>query len=89
MHSTHSHQKTRNPRIRIETEEEYEHVIEQLDSLWDAVSGTPEAQARDIFVRLVEEYETRNEEVDSSCCNVASHKKDDIRLQSAIVTRLS
>lgn len=64
MPSTHSSLKQipRDTVNRIETEEEYELAIERIESLWDAADGTPEAQARDVLVAFVEEYETRHED---------------------------
>jgi antitoxin component HigA of HigAB toxin-antitoxin module len=47
---------------RIETEEEYELAIERIEELWESADGTPEAEARDVLVRWVEEYETRHED---------------------------
>ena len=48
---------------RIETEEEYELTIEKIEELWDATDGTPAALGRDRLVMLVEEYESRNEDL--------------------------
>lgn len=66
MPSTHSQKRTYDdPQAfnRIETEEEYELAIEKIESLWDAVDGTPEAEARDVLVQFVEEYESRYEDL--------------------------
>lgn len=43
--------------LKISTEIEYEQVIEQVEALWDADPGTPEAQARDYLLGLIEAYE--------------------------------
>lgn len=64
MPSTHLQKKIRDTQAppRIETEEEYELAIEKIEALWDATDGTPDAEARDFLVQMVEEYETRHED---------------------------
>ena len=47
----------------IETEQEYELAIERIEALWEAKAGSPEAEARDYLVSLVEEYEERYEDL--------------------------
>jgi len=68
MPSTHS-QKRNQPTVqveeeapRIETEEEYELAIGKIEFLWDAPDGTPEAEAREVLVLMVEDYEQRYED---------------------------
>lgn len=62
MPSTSSLKKVQRETVkRIETEEEYELAIEKIETLWDAQAGSPEAEARDVLVAFVEEYETRHE----------------------------
>jgi HTH-type transcriptional regulator/antitoxin HigA len=41
----------------IRNEEDYETMLEEIEALWDAESGTPEADRLDILVMLVEAYE--------------------------------
>lgn len=63
MPSTQSQKRARNDAPpRIDTEEEYELAIAKIESLWDALDGTSDAEARDFLVDLVEEYETRHED---------------------------
>lgn len=64
MPSTQSLKKARQSDVppRIETEEEYELAIEKIETLWNAFAGTPDAEARDFLVAMVEEYETRHED---------------------------
>lgn len=48
---------------QIETEEQYELAIGEIERLWEAPSGTSEAQLRDFLIRSVEEYEVKFEEL--------------------------
>ena len=41
----------------IRNEEDYETALQEIDSLWDAVEGTPESDTLEILVTLVEAYE--------------------------------
>ena len=41
----------------IRNEEDYETALEEIEALWEAESGTPEADRLDILVMLVEAYE--------------------------------
>ena len=38
-------------------------AIERIEALWEAKAGSPEAEARDYLVSLVEEYEERYEDL--------------------------
>lgn len=41
----------------IRNEEDYETALEEIEALWEAEAGTPEADRLDILVMLVEAYE--------------------------------
>lgn len=41
----------------IHNDEEYEAALHEIDRLWDAKDGTPEGDALEIWVTLVETYE--------------------------------
>ncbi|MBI4671745.1 MAG: transcriptional regulator [Chloroflexi bacterium] len=43
--------------LPIRTEEDYETALKEIEALWDAASGTPEADRLDVLVTLVEAYE--------------------------------
>ena len=58
----------------IRNEEEYETALAEIDALWDAEAGTPEADRLDVLVLLVEAYEAehypiwaRSHRTDSPC----------------------
>ncbi len=44
----------------IRNEEDYETALEEIEALWAAESGTPEADRLDILVMLVEMYEAEH-----------------------------
>jgi len=44
----------------IRNEEDYETALEEIEALWEAESGTPEADRLDILVMLVESYEAEH-----------------------------
>lgn len=41
----------------IRNEEDYETALEEIEMLWDAADGTPEADRLDVLMLLVEAYE--------------------------------
>ncbi len=41
----------------IHSDEEYEAALQEIDRLWDAIAGTPDGDALEIWVTLVEAYE--------------------------------
>lgn len=49
----------------IHNEEDYEAVLTEIDSLMDAVPGTPEGERLDVLVTLVEAYEARHWKIDA------------------------
>lgn len=44
----------------IHNEEDYETALEEIEALWDAKPGTPEADHLEILVMLVEAYEAEH-----------------------------
>lgn len=44
----------------IRNEEDYETALEEIEALWEAEPGTPEADRLDILVMLVEMYEAEH-----------------------------
>lgn len=44
----------------IRNEEDYETALEEIETLWEAESGTPEADRLDVLVMLVEAYEAEH-----------------------------
>ena len=44
----------------IRNDEDYETALEEIEALWDAEEGTPEADRLDILVLLVEAYEAEH-----------------------------
>ncbi|MFN8488235.1 MAG: helix-turn-helix domain-containing protein [Caldilineaceae bacterium] len=44
----------------IHNEEDYETALEEIEALWEAEPGTPEADRLDILVMLVEAYEAEH-----------------------------
>lgn len=44
----------------IRNEEDYETALEEIEALWEAEPGTPEADRLDILVMLVETYEAEH-----------------------------
>ncbi|MFN8488237.1 MAG: hypothetical protein U0350_11630 [Caldilineaceae bacterium] len=61
--------------LRPNCNEDYETALEEIEALWEAEPGTPEADRLDILVMLVEAYEAEHypildpepNRVDSSC----------------------
>jgi HTH-type transcriptional regulator/antitoxin HigA len=49
----------------IHTEEDYDAALAEVDSLMDAVPGTPEGDRLDVLVTLVEAYEARHWAIDA------------------------
>ena len=48
-------------RVRpIRTEEDYDAALAQVDTLMDAIPGTPEGDRLDVLVTLIEAYEARH-----------------------------
>ncbi len=50
--------------IIIKTEEQYVQALEQVDALFDAESGSPEADELELWVKLVEMYENEHFAID-------------------------
>jgi HTH-type transcriptional regulator/antitoxin HigA len=48
----------------IRNEEEHETALAEIYSLWDAESGTPEADRLDVLVLLVEDFEKQHYPID-------------------------
>ncbi len=44
----------------IRNEEDYETALEEIEALWEATPGTPEADRLDLLVLLVEAYEAEH-----------------------------
>lgn len=44
----------------IRNEEDYETALEEIEALWEAAEGTPEADRLDVLVMLVEAYEAEH-----------------------------
>jgi len=44
----------------IRNEEDYETALEEIEALWEATPGTPEADRLDVLVMLVEAYEAEH-----------------------------
>lgn len=44
----------------IRNEEDYETALEEIEALWEATPGTPEADRVDLLVMLVEAYEAEH-----------------------------
>ena len=44
----------------IRNEEDYETALEEIEALWEATAGTPEADRLDVLVMLVEAYEAEH-----------------------------
>jgi HTH-type transcriptional regulator/antitoxin HigA len=44
----------------IRNEEDYETALEEIEQLWDAAPGTPEADRLEVLVTLVEAYEAEH-----------------------------
>jgi HTH-type transcriptional regulator/antitoxin HigA len=44
----------------IRNEEDYETALEEIEHLWDAAPGTPEADRLEVLVTLVEAYEAEH-----------------------------
>ena len=44
----------------IRNEEDYETALEEIEALWEATPGTPEADRLDLLVMLVEAYEAEH-----------------------------
>jgi HTH-type transcriptional regulator / antitoxin HigA len=44
----------------IRNEEDYETALEEIEALWEAPSGTPEADRLELLVMLVEAYEAEH-----------------------------
>ncbi len=45
------------------TSDDYEHALSEIETLFDARPGTPEADRLDVLVTLVEAYERRHHPV--------------------------
>jgi HTH-type transcriptional regulator / antitoxin HigA len=48
----------------LHTDADYENVVQEIEKLWDAVSGTPEGDRLDVLMDLVEVYENRHHQID-------------------------
>lgn len=58
----------------IRNEEDYETALEEIEALWEATPGTPEADHLDVLVMLVEAYEAVHYPIpdpDSDCFDLA------------------
>ena len=47
----------------IKTEADYVEALHEIDSLWDAVYGSPEGDKLDVLVTLVEAYEDKHDPI--------------------------
>lgn len=45
----------------LRTEDDYRAALQEVDSLWTAVAGTPEGERLEMLARLVEAYEEAHE----------------------------
>jgi HTH-type transcriptional regulator/antitoxin HigA len=48
----------------IKTEEDYEAALSEIEKLWEAESGSPEADRLDVLATLVEAYEEKHHPID-------------------------
>jgi HTH-type transcriptional regulator/antitoxin HigA len=48
----------------IRNNEDHKRALMEIETLWDAAVGTPEADKLEVLAILVEEYETRNFKID-------------------------
>lgn len=48
----------------IKNEQDYEKVLERLDVIFDALPGTSEGDELEVLGKLIEEYETKNFDVE-------------------------
>ena len=48
----------------IKTETEYERALSEMDKIFDAEEGTPEAHLLDALCRLIEDYEDKHYPID-------------------------
>jgi len=49
----------------IRNDEEHARAMEQIDALWGAAEGSPEAERLEVLVTLVEAYEAEHHGLDS------------------------
>ena len=48
----------------IKTETDYEKALSEIDKVFDAEEGTPEAHLRDQLCKLIEDYEDKHYPID-------------------------
>ena len=48
----------------LKTEVDYDAALQQIEALWDAASGTPEADAAELWTLLIERYEAQHHPID-------------------------
>ncbi|MDQ6480880.1 hypothetical protein [Dyadobacter sp. LHD-138] len=65
---------------QMETEEEYNKVIDRIDQIFDAASGSEDAKELDLLVSMVNLYESKNFPIEEP--NAADYRK--IRREEAL-----
>lgn len=49
----------------IRTDDDHKRALQEIEALWDAAEGSPEADRLEVLAILVEDYESRNFAIDS------------------------